>query len=499
MEVPLTPLDLLERARRLFPDRLGVHDGDASWTYAEYAERCHRLGHALRSELEVVPGQVVAWLCGNTHELLEAYYGVLLAGGVLLPLNIRLAPAELRSILDDSGAVLLFRHPEQTDPGHPVRTVVLGDEHEALLARQPSTPVDPPPVDERAPAELFYTSGSTGLPKGALLTHRGLYLHAVHSALTMGLSGDDVVLHTIPLFHVNGWGTPHYVTGLGGVHVLLPRFDAGEVLRLVEAHGVTRLFLVPAMARLVLDHPTIGDRDLSSLRQVSIGGAPSSAALLAEVEAALGCQAICGYGMTESGPTLTRSLPKPGAPSTPEQRATTGLPILGVDVRVLGPDDAEVPWDATTIGEVCARSNHVMAGYLGAPEATAEVLRGGWLRTGDLAVVDPDGYLTIVDRAKDLIVSGGENIASVEVQHALEEHPAVNEAAVVAMADERWGEVPRAFVSLVPGETATPAELIAWVRTRLAPFKAPKEVVVVDELPKTGTGKLDKQALRAWP
>jgi fatty-acyl-CoA synthase len=499
MELPLTPLDLLERARRLFPERVGVHDGDRSWTYAQYGERCHRLAHALRSDLGVEPGQVVAWLCGNTHELLEAYYGVLLAGAVLLPLNIRLAPAELRAILDDSAAVALFRHPDQVDPVHPVRTVMLGPGLEDLLARQPATPVPPLPVDERAPAELFYTSGSTGLPKGALLTHRGLYLHAVHSALTMGLTGDDVVLHTIPLFHVNGWGTPHYVTGLGGVHVLLPRFDAGEVLRLVEAHGVTRLFLVPAMARLVLDHRAIRQHDLSSLRQVSIGGAPTSVDLLTEVESALGCQCICGYGMTESGPTLTRSLPKPGAASSPGQRATTGLPILGVDVRVLDPDDREVAWDGATVGEVCARSNHVMAGYLGAPEATAEVLRGGWLRTGDLAVVDADGYLTIVDRAKDLIVSGGENIASVEVEHALATHPAVREAAVVGVADERWGEVPRAFVSLMPGASVEEAALIAWVRERLAPFKAPKEVVVLEELPKGGTGKIQKQPLRTWP
>ena len=208
----------------------------------------------------------------------------------------------------------LFRHPDQADPGHPVRTIVLGQEHEALLAAQPAGPVSTPPVDERAPAELFYTSGSTGSPKGALLSHRGLYLHAVHSALTMGLTGEDVILHTIPLFHVNGWGTPHFLTGLGGVHVLLPRFDAGEVLRLIEVEEVSRLFLVPAMARLVLDHPSRAQRDLSSVRQVSVGGAPASAGLLAELEEALGCECICGYGMTESSPTLTRSLPKPGPP-----------------------------------------------------------------------------------------------------------------------------------------------------------------------------------------
>jgi len=499
VELPLTPLDLLTRARRLFPDRVGVHDGEASWTYAAFAERCHRLAHALQGELGVRPGDVVAWLCGNTHELLEAYYGVLLAGGVLLPLNIRLAPAEVRAILDDSGAAVLFRHPSQVEVEHPVRTVVLGREHEALLARQPSGPVETPPVDEHAAAELFYTSGSTGLPKGALLSHRGLYLHAIHSALTMGLSGDDVVLHTIPLFHVNGWGTPHYVTGLGGVHVMLPRFEAGEVLRLVEAHRVTQLFLVPAMARLVLDHPERASRDLTSVRRISVGGAPSSPDLLDELEGAFsGADVICGYGMTESSPTLTRSLPKPGAAPNPAQRATTGLPILGVDARVLGPDDEEVPWDGETVGEICARSNHVMIGYLGAPQATREVLRDGWLRTGDLATVDPDGYITIVDRAKDVIVSGGENISSVEVEHALASHPAVREVAVVGVPDERWGEVPRAFVSLVAPGAAGEPELIAWVRDRLAHFKAPKSVVVLDELPKGGTGKIQKQPLRHW-
>ena len=497
MELPLTPLDFLARARRIFPNRAAVFDGDDVWTYGAFAERCDRMAHALQGELGVAPGDVVAWLCGNTHELLEAYYGVLLAGGVLLPLNIRLAPAELRAILDDSGAVALLRHPDQVDPDHPLRTVILGADYDALLARQPGLPPATPPVDERAAAELFYTSGSTGMPKGALLTHRGLYLHAVHSALTMGLSGEDVFLHTIPLFHVNGWGTPHYVTGLGGVHVLLPRFDAGEVLRLVEAHRVTRLFLVPAMARLVLDHPTRPDRDLSSVVQISVGGAPTSAALLGELETAFGCPCICGYGMTESGPTLTRSLPKPGAPTTLAQRATTGLPILGVDARVLDADDIEVPWDGVTVGEICARSNHVMLGYLDQPEATAEVLRGGWLRTGDLAVVDEDGYLTIVDRAKDLIVSGGENVASVEIEHALTEHPAVLEAAVVGVPDAQWGEVPRAFVSLVLGATADEAMLIEWVRARLAGFKVPKSVVILDELPKGGTGKIQKQALRA--
>ncbi len=496
MELPLTPIDFLARARRLFPDRVGVIDGERSWTYAEFATRCDQHARLLRDEIGVMPGDVVAWLCGNTHDLLEAYFGVLLAGGVLLPLNIRLSALELCAILEQSGAKILFRHRDQPDPGGPVRQIVVDDDFDDVLARQGSETLTVPEVDERAPAEIFFTSGSTGMPKGAVLTHRSLYLHAVHNALTNAITGDDVILHLVPLFHVNGWGTPHYLTGLGGTHVMLPRFDAGEVLRLIEAHGVTRLFGVPAMIRMLLDHPDLAATDFTSVVGTSIGGAPVSPELLAEVEAAFGCTAICGYGMTEASPTLTRSLDKPGeAPST-ERRSTTGLPIIGVDARVLGADDVEVPWDGETVGEICARSNHVMEGYLDAPDATAEVLRDGWLRTGDLAVVRPDGYLVLVDRKKDLIISGGENIASPEVEHALTTHPAVREAAVVGRADDRWGEVPVAWVSLHPGTTVDEVELIDHVRSRLAHFKAPKVVTIVDELPKGGTGKIDKVALR---
>lgn len=495
MELPLTPLDFLTRARRLFPDRVGVIDGDQRWTYREFAERCDRQAHFL-ADAGIGDGDVVAWLCGNTHELLEAYFAVLLAGGVLLPLNIRLSETELRSILEASGAKILFRHPDLPDPGSAVPQVVLGDGFEQGLERQPDLAFEQPSVDERSAAEIFFTSGSTGMPKGAVLTHRALYLHAVHNALTNAITGDDVILHLVPLFHVNGWGTPHYLTGLGGTHVMLPRFDAGEVLRLIEIHGVTRLFGVPAMIRMLLDHPDLGATDLSSVVGTSIGGAPVSPEMLAEVEKAFGCTAICGYGMTEASPTLTRSLDKPGEPPDPERRATTGLPIVGVDARVLGPDDVEVPWDGETVGEICARSNHVMEGYLDDPDATAAVLRGGWLRTGDLAVVRPDGYLVIVDRAKDLIISGGENIASPEVEHALETHPAVREAAVVGRPDDRWGEVPVAWVSLHPGASVVEGELVDHVRGLLAHFKAPRTVTVVDVLPKGGTGKIDKVALR---
>ena len=496
MELPLTPLDLLERARRLFPDRVGVVDGEIRRTYRTFAARCHLLGRALRDELGVAPGDRVAWLCGNTSELLEAYFGVLLAGGVLLPLNIRMSAAELRFCIDDAGATILFRHPDQLDPEHTVRTVTIGPDYEALLARQPAELLPSPVTDENAVAELFYTSGSTGDPKGVLLTHRALYLHAIHSALTNGLSGADVILHTIPLFHVNGWGTPHYVTGLGGVHVMLHRFDPAEVLRLIEAEGVTRLFLVPTMARTLLDDPGLAATDVSSVVQVSVGGAPSGPELLAELEEAFGCIAISGYGMTESSPTLTRSLDKPGEPPSRQRRATTGLQILGADVRVFDERDDEVPWDGVSQGEIVARSNHVMAGYWNRPDETAEALRGGWLRTGDVAVVDPDGYLTIVDRKKDIIVSGGENVSSVQVEKAIAAHPSVVEVAVVGVPDERWGEAVKAWVALRAGVDVSEDDLRAWVRERLAGFKVPKHWTFVDELPKGGTGKIQKPELR---
>jgi fatty-acyl-CoA synthase len=449
-------------------------------------------------------GERIAYLCPNTVELLEAYYGVLLAGSVLVPLNIRLAAAELQAIVDDCGASVLVVHPSLADLASHLsvaKRIDIGDEYEALLASRAGSFVEWVVDDENDVCELFYTSGTTGLPKGAMLTHRNLATHAIDSALTMACTHRDVVLHTIPLFHVNGWGTPHWVTLLGARHVMLERFDAAEVLRLIEAEGVTRLHLVPTMASSLVGSDALGRHDLSSLVQVTVGGAPPGPELLAELEAAFGCEVICGYGMTEAAPQVTKALTKRSHDglSHEEQnrrRATTGLPNVGVELRVLDGTDAEVPWDGRTPGEICVRSNHVMAGYWGRPDATDDVLRDGWLRTGDVAVVDAEGYVRIVDRKKDLIISGGENISSVEVEQALCAHPAVLEAAVVAMPHERWGEVPRAFVTLRPGKVADAGELSSFVAQRLAKFKVPTRIDVVDDLPKGGSGKILKNELR---
>ncbi len=502
MIVPLTPLDFLERARRLFGELEAIVDGERRFTYAEYAQRCHALGAALPTD------ERIAYLCPNTVELLEAYYGVLLAGSVLVPLNIRLAAAELQAIIDDCGASTLVVHPSLRElaDGLGVSTrVEIGPAYESMLAQHAGAFVERVVDDENGVCELFYTSGTTGLPKGAMLTHRNLATHAIDSALTMACTHRDVVLHTIPLFHVNGWGTPHWVTLLGARHVMLERWEPGEVLRSIEAEGVTRLHLVPTMASTLVVHEDFGRRDTSSLVQVTVGGAPPGPELLAELEDGLGCEVICGYGMTEAAPQMTKALTKRSHDGLPveqqrRRRATTGLPNVGVELRVLDDGGVEVPPDGATTGEIVVRSNHVMAGYWNRPEATAEVLFDGWLRTGDVAVVDAEGYVRIVDRKKDLIISGGENISSVEVEQALCAHPSVLEAAVVGLPDDRWGEVPRAFVTLRPVATpATQDELAAFVATRLAKFKVPKRIEVVDELPKGGSGKILKNELRRMP
>jgi fatty-acyl-CoA synthase len=505
MKVALTPLDFLARASRIYASLESIIDGDRRLTYGAFADRVHRLAHVLQRHYGVEPGDRVAYLCGNTLELLEAYYGVLLAGGILTPLNIRLAPPEFQFILDDCGARVLAVHPSfaavAASLTGPAR-LGLDAGYESLLAEQPSGPVVPAPVDEDAVCELFYTSGTTGVPKGVMLTHRNLATHAVDSALTLALVHRDVVLHTIPLFHVNGWGTPHYVTALGATHVLLERFDADRVLELIDAERVTRLSIVPTMATALLMSAQLRERDLSSLVQVTVGGAPPGPELMADLEDAFACEVICGYGLTEAAPQLTKATTLRSHDALPvaaqrRVRATTGLPNVGVDARVLDDRDGEVPWDGVTPGEICVRSNHVMAGYWNRPDETADALRGGWLRTGDIATVDSEGYLTIVDRKKDLIISGGENISSVEVEKAIAAHPGVLEVAVVGMQDERWGEVPRAFVALKPGSEGVDADVLTqWVRARLAGFKVPKRFDFLAELPKGGSGKILKADLR---
>lgn len=516
MNVPLTPLRFLTRAEQQFGAKVGVIDGERSWTYSELAARCRRLAGLLQ-QLELSPGGRVAFLGGNTHQLLEAYYGVPLAGGVLLPLNIRLTGPDFASILADAGAEILLleadfvptvepivarlprlRHCIQLDgrPGenwlHP------GDAESLLQACSDRFEWGLADVDEDMVAEIFYTSATTGEPKGVLLTHRNLYLHALSNLASIRRRESDVHLHAIGLFHANGWGAPQSLTAIGATHVMLHRFRAGEALRTIEQHRVTTMNLVPTMAAALLEHPAARQTDLSGVRLIVLGGAASTPSLIGELEETFGCQCIGGYGLTETAPVVGHADVKSHLDLSTAQaralKATAGFPTLQAEVQIRGDSGEPLPWDGRAVGELLVRGDGVMAGYWGRSEPAT--LDGGWLPTGDLASISPDGYITIVDRSKDIIISGGENISSLEVERTLAAHPAVSEAAVFAVPDPQWGESPRACVVLKRDKTATEDELIAFCRDSMAHFKCPKTIELRDELPKGGTGKVLKRKLR---
>jgi fatty-acyl-CoA synthase len=518
MNLPLTPTRFLRYTEQQFPRKTAVVCGERRYSYAEFGERVALLAGALRSA-GLQAGDRVAFLSLNCHRLLEAYYGVLEAGGVLLPLNIRLAAPELIYILNDSGATILFLEQEfagfvdsfrrelrtvrsfyQLD-GTPQTEWLSASTYEQMLVSAKPHRGELMAFDENSVAEIFYTSGTSARPKGVMLTHRNVYLHAMNMVVQQHTCFADVRIHTIPLFHANGWGAAHTITLVGGTHVMLPRFVPEEVFRLVEREGVTALSLVPIMAMALADSPARAQFDLSSVQWAGIGAAASSQTLLRDVENALGFKCFSGYGLTECAPALATAELKPDMQCTTEERhmmqAMTGYPYPGCELRVVDEQDNDVPRDGVTMGEIVARSDGVMAGYWQQPEATAEALRGGWFHTGDVAVIGENGYLRIVDRKKDIIVSGGENISSLDVEKVLLAHPDVYEAAVIAVPHQKWGEVPKAIVVAKPGRELSGTELIAFCRSRLAHYKCPHSIEFCESLPKTATGKVLKRELRA--
>ena len=517
MNIPLTPLRFLRYAEQQYPRRTAVVCNQENFTYRQFADRARRLAGALH-QAGVQPGDRVAFLSSNCHRLLEAYYGVLEAGAVLLPLNIRLAASELSYILNDSGATILFVEKQflrlvesfRTDipnvkqicqlDGAPEAAWLSPRSYEALLQEATPYRVDITSIDENSLAELFYTSGTSANPKGVMLTHRNIYLHALNVCLGFNIENGAVELHTIPLFHANGWGVAHFLTLLGGKHVMMQRFETKEVFRLIEKEGVHSFSLVPIMATALVNCPERLNYNLSSLRRIVIGGAASSPTLIREVEGKLGCECFSGYGLTETSPSLSISPMKLGMGWDGEQRyvgqSMTGYAFPGVEIRVVDANDNDVPRDGQTMGEIIARSDGVMEGYWHQPDASAEALRGGWFHTGDMATLNAEGYLLIVDRKKDIIVSGGENISSLELEKAILAHPAVLEAGVIPVPDEKWGEVPKALVVLKPNAVATEPELIEFCRLQLAHYKCPRSFEFVVSLPKTGTGKILKKDLR---
>ncbi len=529
MILPLTPIRCLLWAADEYGAKIGVVDGDKRFTYSQVLDRSLRLASALR-KLGLNEGDRVATLSFNCHPLLEAYYGVPMARMVLLPLNVRLSPEEQAYILQHSGSravifdpeflplveqlrgelpdlqwISLDAHDDLPDWTHP-------QTYEELLAAASPEPVDFTTYDESAIAELFYTSGSTGRPKGVMLSHRTLYMHALSTIIGTYRRGgrqasdQQVALHTIPLFHANGWGLAHTITLTGGRHVMLRRFDPQLVCEWIEREHVTQFSMVPTMANALIHFDGLERYDLSSLEDVMIGGAASSPVLIRELEQALGCTCIAGYGLTETGPVamianLKGTLGEISDEERTRRQAMTGYCFSGVETRVADPDGTDVPKDLATMGEILFRGDIMMDGYWNEPAATAAVLDDHWLHTGDVAVWDEHNYLLIVDRQKDVIISGGENISSLEIEKVIAAHPAVYETAVVAVPDDKWGEVPKAFIVLKPGvlkpgQTLTEAELQTHVREHLAGFKVPKSVEIRDELPKGATGKILKRALR---
>lgn len=516
MILPLTPVRFLYRAMDVFARKTGIVCGDKHFTYLQFGQRCERLASGLR-KLGVNPGDRVAYLSFNTHQLLEGYYGVVMAGGIVMPINVRLSQVELETVLNHSGAsVLLFetdfadtvaalkprcpaiRHYISLNDIHPVAGCTSGE----LIASGDPSEVDWTVIDENAVAELFYTSGSTGTPKGVALSHRSLYLHALYSAASISPPDNMVDLHTIPLFHANGWGRPQSSTFLGSKQVMVRRFEPASVLRLVAEHRATEMCLVPTMANALLACPELGNHDTSSLYRILLGGAAASPTLVERLEKAFHCTVASGYGLSETSPVLTTALPKPGvAYANLEDRyrrqSSTGWPVAGVEIRVVDPNGVDVPRDEDTIGEIITRCDQVMDGYYREPEATAAVIRDGWFHTGDMAVWDEEGYIRIVDRKKEIIISGGENISSIEVEKAIYAHEAVMECAVVAAPDPKWGEVPAALIVCKEGQRVTAEELLAFLERRLGRFKLPRIVKFETEpLPKTGTGKIRKNILR---
>ena len=516
MFVPLTPLRCLDRAIKQFGRKTGIICGDKTFTYAQFGERCQKLATALR-RAGVVKGDRVAYLSFNTHKLLEGYYGVVQAGGIVMPLNVRLSPGELVQILNHSEAVMLclegdfvplveYLRPQCPSIKHYVAlddaALPAGIDYEQFIATGHAEPVDIMKVDENSVAELFYTSGSTGNPKGVMLTHRNLYLHALSCATTVNDPMNTVDLHTIPLFHANGWGRPQSSTLMGFKQVMVRRFDPTLVFSLIQTHKATDMSLVPTMANMLLNAANSREYDLSSLQVIMLGGAAASPELVERLTDKFKCKVFAGYGLTETSPVLTMGKPKSTLTfSTDSERyrrqSMAGWPVPNVEVRVVDLNDNDVPKDGQTIGEVIAQSDSVMEGYYKDPETTRAVIRDGWFHTGDMAVWDEEGYIHIVDRKKEIIISGGENISSIEVEKAIFAHPSVYECAVVAAPDERWGEVPAAIVVCKEDATLTTDELLAFLETRLGRYKLPRLIEFsAEQLPKTGTGKIRKMVLR---
>ncbi len=523
---PLTPLSFLDRSARVFPTKTAIVYGARRTTYAGFAADATRLARALQAN-GVAPGDRVAYLLPNLPEMLVAHFGVPLAGGVLLALNTRLSAMEIGYILDhaqarilvvDSGFLAIVPAALRDAPGV-TRVVVLEDDqadvpfpqeawdalreratrYRDFLATGSDEPLEWAVPDEMAPLALNYTSGTTGKPKGVVYHHRGAYLNSFGEIIHSAHTSASVYLWTLPMFHCNGWCTPWAVTAIGGTHVCLREVRGDVIWGLIDEHGVTHLNGAPTVISAIMIAPQ--RRELTSPVLVTTAGAPPSPTTILQMEQ-MGFGIRHVYGLTEVYGPYTVCEPQASWEALePAERARVqsrqGVGMIQTDrVRVVDPEMNDVPADGTTLGEIVMRGNNVMLGYYLDEEGTRTAFAGGWFHSGDLGVMHPDGYIELRDRAKDVVISGGENISTVEVEQALMSHPAVFEVAVVGVPDEKWGERPKAFVVTREGQSPTEAELIEHVRGQIAHYKAPRAIEFLTELPKTSTGKIQKFQLR---
>jgi fatty-acyl-CoA synthase len=514
MELPLTPLDFARRARKLYPQREALVDGSLRLTYAGFGDRCDRWSAALQ-RLGVKHGDRVAVIAPNTHAMLEAFYAVPELGAVIVPLNYRLTAEDFVYLINHSGARIVCAHSDYLDAVDSIRTRLPNVEHfvafegarsgwldyEATLAAT-APDFDKPDIAETDLIAINYTSGTTSKPKGVMITHRNAWTNTVGTLVHINMTPADRYLWTLPMFHANGWTFVWTVTAVGATHVCLRKVEAATVYEQVDQERISVLCAAPTVLIAIANGPAERRRTLRRGVRVLTAGAPPAAATIARVEGELGWQITHVYGLTETAPFITICEPRPeDALLSPDQLATAkarqGVELItSGELRVVDADGAEVPHDGETLGEIVARGNVVMKGYYNDPDATAEAFRGGWFHSGDAAVVHPDGYVEIRDRFKDVIISGGENISSIEVEGVLLRHPAVVEAAVVGMPHDKWGEAPCAFVVLRPDASLGEQELRAFCRDHLAHFKVPQTYSFVAELPKTATGKIQKYVLR---
>jgi fatty-acyl-CoA synthase len=516
VETPLTPLEFARRARSLYGSREAVVDGTRRFTYEAFFERSDRWSRALQ-DLGVARGDRVAYIASNTTRQLESFYAVPAIGAVLVPINYRLTAADFAYIINHSGATIVCADAEYAPAVDGIRNELQNVRHYVTLDERAATPgwrsyeelltaapasYSAPNIGERDLLTINYTSGTTSRPKGVMITHRNAYINTVGTLVHIPMTCADRYLWTLPMFHANGWTFTWTVTAVGAVHVCLPKVDPSRVFELIRDERVTLLCAAPTVLISLANAPADVRQDVPQGVRVITAGAPPAAATIQRMEGEFGWSLTQVYGLTETAPFITVCEPRPehealSAEDRAIVKARQGVELItSGELKVVDEAGQEVPHDGATLGEIVVRGNVVMDGYYNDAAATASAMRGGWFHSGDAAVVHPDGYLEIRDRFKDVIISGGENISSVEVEGVLLRHPAVMEAAVVGVPDDRWGEAPHGFVVLKPGAAATEDELRVFAREKLAHFKVPRSFTFVVELPKTATGKIQKYVLR---